>query len=136
MFTLADNLSNIMEILMNKRLLVFLIFTAFLLAACSSSAGTPASEAPSLPDESRPTETAAQKPTVEELPTATPADETTEVESKGSISASGTKMECTLVSDQPDVPAEYAAIFGVTEDDWVLGPDTAALTIVEYGDFQ
>jgi hypothetical protein len=58
------------------------------------------------------------------------------MESGGGSSAAGLKMECTLVSNQPDVPAEYAAIFGVTESDWVKGPETAALTIVEYGDFQ
>ena len=45
-------------------------------------------------------------------------------------------MECTMVSDQPEVPAELEAIFGVTEDDWVVGPESAAVTFVEYSDFQ
>ena len=45
-------------------------------------------------------------------------------------------MECTLVGDQPAAPAELVAIFEVKEDDWVQGPETAAVTIVEYSDFQ
>lgn len=44
--------------------------------------------------------------------------------------------ECTLVSAALDAPEAYAELFGVTERDWVYGPETAALTIVEYGDFQ
>lgn len=44
--------------------------------------------------------------------------------------------ECTLVSSQPDPPQEYAEIFAVSEDDWVIGPEDAAITLIEYGDFQ
>ncbi|MEN7974152.1 MAG: hypothetical protein ABFR47_10010, partial [Verrucomicrobiota bacterium] len=43
---------------------------------------------------------------------------------------------CTLTSSESETPSEFVELFGVTENDWVKGPETAALTIVEYGDFQ
>jgi hypothetical protein len=45
-------------------------------------------------------------------------------------------MECTLVSNLPEAPAELVEIFGVKDNDWVQGSDTAAVTFVEYSDFQ
>jgi len=34
-------------------------------------------------------------------------------------------------------PAEQESLFlPITEDDWVIGPETAAVTLIEYGDFQ
>jgi hypothetical protein len=43
---------------------------------------------------------------------------------------------CTLVSSLPDPAQEYAEVFAVTSDDWTLGPQDAAITLIEYGDFQ
>ena len=48
----------------------------------------------------------------------------------------GPQMECTVVGDQQAAPAELASILSVKENDWVSGPETAAVTIVEYSDFQ
>jgi hypothetical protein len=112
---------------MTKRYLALLL-TMFLLAACSGQEQALVTEAPLQEAETQPTETAA----------ATEAEPTeTEAAASGKVgTASGVQMECTLVSDQPDAPAEYVAIFGVTEDDWAIGPETAAVTFVEYGDFQ
>ncbi len=104
---------------MSKRLVVLFILILFLLAACSGAEQTPVSEAPASKGESEPTTAA---------PTQTSAPEKAAVR--------GPQMECTLVSDQPEVPAELEAIFGVTEDDWVKGPDAATVTFVEYSDFQ
>jgi hypothetical protein len=136
-----------MEISMNKLtrikpLVVLLLMTMLLLAACSSTVQSPSAEAPA---------TQADAPEAEALPTAAqpseaqPSEaqpvqveptETTAAKSGGDGSAAGTQMECTLVSDQPEVPAELEAIFGVTEDDWAVGPESAAVTFVEYSDFQ
>jgi protein-disulfide isomerase len=108
-----------------------------LLAACSTGVQNPVAEVPTMqasaPEaESQPTE--AQ--TIEALPTEVEPTETSAAKSGGEVSAAGSQMECTLVSDQPDVPPELEAFFGVTEDDWVVGPDSAAVTFVEYSDFQ
>jgi hypothetical protein len=126
-----------MEIPMTKRLFVLLILTFFLLAACNGEEQSPIAESPTPKTESLPEQAAP----VDEKPTeTTPVEETStdlaDSKSGGSDAAAGMQMECTLVSDQPDAPAELVAIFGVTEDDWVKGSDSAAVTFVEYSDFQ
>jgi len=121
----------------SKPLVILFLMTMLLLSACSTGAQSTLAEAPTTqaaaPEtESQPTEV---QPT-EALPTEVEPTETAVAKSGGQVSAAGSQMECTLVSDQPDVPAELVAIFGVTEDDWVIGPDSAAVTFVEYSDFQ
>lgn len=111
---------------MPKRLLVFMILILFVLAACSGDGQTPITEAPVPEVEPSPTEVEPTKIAPTASNPGTGANQP----------ATGPQMECTLVSDQPDAPAELVAIFGVTEDDWVKGPDTAAVTFVEYSDFQ
>jgi hypothetical protein len=122
---------------MPKRLLVYFILILFLLAACSGAeqaaiSGDPAPEAQPQPTEVEPTEV---EPT-EVKPTQPEPTETSAPEAGGDVASAGLQMECTLVSSQPDAPAEFVAIFGVKENDWVKGPETAAVTIVEYSDFQ
>ena len=106
---------------MIKRLLVPLMLIPLLLAACSGTQPATvvedAAPAVAAPPEAEP---------IQPDPTATSAPQV----------ATGPEMECTLVSNGSDAPAELVAIFGVTEDDWVQGPETAAVTIVEYSDFQ
>jgi hypothetical protein len=113
---------------MLKRLMVLLVF-ALLLVACSGVQPVSDSDAPAPEAQSKPTE--ADPIAVVSLPT-----ETAGPEPGDAVAPFGSQMECTLVSDQPDAPAELVAIFGVTENDWVEGPETAAVTIVEYSDFQ
>jgi len=105
---------------MFKRLLVIMMLIPLLLAACNgaqSAVDEGAAQAVAAPPEVAPTEPEA---------TATTAPP----------KASGPEMECTLVSNLPEAPAELVEIFGVKENDWVQGSDTAAVTFVEYSDFQ
>jgi preprotein translocase subunit SecG len=126
-----------LEISMNKLfrtkpLVILFLMTMLLLAACSSAAQSPTAEATAnqaAASETEPQSTEAQLAEAEPTQTET-------AKSGGQVSAVGTQMECTLVSDQPEVPAELEAIFGVTEEDWVVGPEGAAVTFVEYSDFQ
>ena len=120
-----------------KPLVILFLMTMLLLAACSSAAQSPAAEAPATQADAPETETQATEvqPT-EAQPAEIEPTETEAAKSGGDGSAAGTQMECTLVSDQPEVPAELEAIFGVTADDWVVGSDSAAVTFVEYSDFQ
>ena len=121
----------------SKPLVVLLLMTMLLLAACSSTEQSPSAEAPATQVEAFEAEA---QPTEAQPSEAQPAQveptETSAAKSGGDVSAVGTQMECTLVSDQPEVPAELEAIFGVTEDDWAVGPENAAVTFVEYSDFQ
>ena len=117
---------------MPKRLLVFMILILFLLAACSGDGQTPVDRI--TPVIETPAPEGKPDPTVVEPTEIKPT--TSDPGTTATLPATGLKMECTLVSDQPDAPAELVAIFGVTENDWVKGPDTAAVTFVEYSDFQ
>lgn len=50
---------------------------------------------------------------------------------------SGPEPSCTVSSPQPTPgPTEQTLFPPVNETDWALGPETASLTILEYGDFQ
>jgi hypothetical protein len=47
------------------------------------------------------------------------------------------QAHCTVVSRQPTPgPTEKSLFPPVSASDWVEGPDTAAITIIEYSDFQ
>ena len=116
---------------MTKRLLVSLL-ALFLLVACSAEEQAAVTEPSVQEAEPQPSETVF----TEETPTEVIPTEAAVSEPGSGVSASTGKMECTLVSDQPDTPAEFVEIFSVKEDDWVVGPETAAVTFVEYGDFQ
>ena len=49
----------------------------------------------------------------------------------------GEQMQCTLVSAQPTPGSTEQSLFPpVSQEDWVKGPDSAGLTIIEYSDFQ
>jgi hypothetical protein len=50
---------------------------------------------------------------------------------------SGTSAGCTVVSPQPTPgPTEQSIFPPVSDQDWMLGPQMASITIIEYGDFQ
>lgn len=103
---------------MLKKLLVPLLILPLIVAACGGEAQASLAEVPVAVADVAPK----VEPVVEPVSTETVAGEFT--------------SQCTLVSSALDAPEEYAQLFGVTERDWVYGPETAALTIVEYGDFQ
>ena len=128
-----------METHMSKKLPVILILLTVILTACSAGVQIPIDETPKPEEEIELVEAAPTEIEATDIPpTEEPATATADLQDtqgKGSSSAN-LKMECTLVSSQPEAPSEYAAIFSVKENDWVKGPDSAALTIVEYGDFQ
>ncbi len=99
----------------------FVLFLPLVIAACTGKA--------------EPT-SAAVLPTSTAGTTASPPPSPAVEPTPASASGIGFVSECTLVSSLPEAPSEFAELFGVTAEDWVDGPDTAALTIVEYGDFQ
>lgn len=116
---------------MFKRLLVILMLVPLLLAACSGDSSDVVEEGAALAVDAPP----AVEPAQPELP----EPESTKLEpttTTASPKVADREMECTLVSNLPEAPSELVEIFGVKDNDWVQGPDTAAVTFVEYSDFQ
>lgn len=97
-----------------------LILLSWLLAACQGAAAT---QAPFSSTESATSHAAveATQPERDERSPDTPA-----------INA-----QCSVVSGNPTPGPTQESIFApVSEVDWVLGSDTADITIIEYSDFQ
>jgi hypothetical protein len=119
-----------------KRLLKMLFFVLiFALAACSPAA----SPSPVAEVAQEPTATVASTPTSESVP-ATPT-QTTQLETQAIVKTPvplGDPMPgCQTISFNPTPEPTLQALFPAPgPEDWKQGLDTAAVTIVEYGDFQ
>jgi hypothetical protein len=114
---------------MLTRRLTLLVFIFLTLTAC----GTEEKPVEETVETSLP-ETAIILPT--ETPESQPITQGGLTEEHASVPIDYPVSECTLVSSLPDPSQEYANIFSVTKDDWIIGPEDAAVTIIEYGDFQ
>lgn len=122
---------------------LLLVLVLFSLSACVGAEKVAVETATNPPPtetvERLPTETAAATATSEIIPQIdeTPQGEAEDAGGEG-IQDAGEQLvsECTLISSLPDPPQEYAELFSVRGDDWVTGPEDAAITLIEYGDFQ
>jgi protein-disulfide isomerase len=105
---------------MLRRLLRLLILLSWLVAACQ---GTAVTQAPFSTSEPAPSQTRV---------------EATQPETEGeSPDTFAVNAQCSVVSGNPTPGATQESIFApVSEADWVLGSDTADITIIEYSDFQ
>jgi protein-disulfide isomerase len=117
---------------MRKRWMLIGIFLLLFLQACAAATPEPLLE-------TEPAATAEPAPATE----AAPAAEATQAVSDPEITppavdfAASGPASCTVVSTIPDPDPTVAALFApITDDDWVLGPPDAAVTILEYSDFQ
>jgi hypothetical protein len=112
---------------MHKKILTLLFAMALILAACQ---GAPANGEGEFPTEVPPV------PTNTALPP-TPVAAATATGPNAPAGVTGVS-QCTVVSRliAPD-PTE-ASLFpqASASDDWMIGPETAAVTIIEYSDFQ
>jgi PBP1b-binding outer membrane lipoprotein LpoB len=115
---------------MLKRTLIFLFLIAFFLTACqgqTTPVGTkpPAQETQAFATQSAPTDAASPVPAKTEAPTLEATEGATN------------EANCTMVSFIPTPnPTEQSLFPAPGDTDWVSGPDTAAMTIYEYSDFQ
>ena len=116
---------------MFKRIWLFILLAAVLLPACKS-ANQPTTAAPATTEKamaatSLPTRIAVSLPTAADTATVEPTVASTMETDPG--------PGCTLISYLPDDPS--GSLYPpVTEKDWVQGPATAQVTVIEYGDFQ
>lgn len=120
---------------MLKRTIIALLGLTLLLSACSTSQITPVdtAELPAAPPSA--TAEIAAAPEVVDLqpsPTAEAANPTAAEDDLPPVPSG-----CTVVTRQFAPEPTLSSIFPpVDPTDWSIGPETAALTIVEYGDFQ
>lgn len=111
---------------MLRRFLTLIIPLSWLLAACQGAAVTEAVDTPPAA-------------TVQPTPSATAQATPTNAPSPQARSAAtpSVQAQCTVVSRQPTPgPTEKSLFPPVSASDWVEGPDAAAITIIEYSDFQ
>ncbi|MEA2008967.1 MAG: hypothetical protein U9O54_07580 [Chloroflexota bacterium] len=98
---------------------VFFLLTIMLTACAGASKVEVVTEPQTAPT--------AAPPAVAHPPTATMEEEVAPV----------TAPICVAQEPKPTPPAEVVEIFTPNlEEDWIKGPEDAAVTIVEYGDFQ
>ncbi len=107
---------------MKKSVLLLVLGIAMLVLAACQSGAQPAATATSVPP------TATQ---VQPTPRAVPATPTKETAQNGEAPPAG----CTVVT-RSIIPTGESPFPAVTKDDWQLGPADAAVTIIEYSDFQ
>jgi len=115
---------------MQRRVLIVFILILLFLTGCQSQSATPAietgvQETKALATQSEPVGVASPIPPETELPAPTIT---------GEIPAAA---NCTVVSREPTPgPTEESLFPPPGESDWVIGPETAKMTIFEYSDFQ
>ncbi|MGW8224331.1 MAG: hypothetical protein ACWGOY_01270 [Anaerolineales bacterium] len=114
---------------MLKKLSISIVILATFLVACSSAITEAPTEPSAEPIESA--ENTGVASTVQPtLPVASPTLATVQAEESSDAN-------CTVVSHQPTPgPTEQSLVPPVGNGDWTYGPDDAAVTLIEYGDFQ
>ncbi len=107
---------------MPKRVLLFMLSVALALAACQEKTPAPSSPSPTA------TQTLASG--------ASQAQPTSTVLAQAATTSTQVPG-CTVISLQPTPgPTEQSLFPPHLDTDWVKGPDTASVTIIEYSDFQ
>jgi hypothetical protein len=110
---------------MLNRTLIPLLLLVFILAACGGNGQPVETEAP------------ATLPPEPSLPTETPLPPAATSTSGTSEQAVEPAAGCTVVSTSAEPSAEQESLFPrVSGEDYVKGPETAKVTIIEYSDFQ
>lgn len=115
---------------MKKQLTFLLVGLALVITGCAAQSTPPATSLPATAEASEASPTSAMTASpVAEQPTATSNPATTaEI---GPAAPPG----CTVVSQDTAAP-EDSPFPEISEQDWVLGPGDAYVSIIEYGDFQ
>lgn len=118
-----------------KRTCFALILMVLLAAACSPTRITPVAQV-ELPT-AAPSATIEIAPAPEAEDTPTPAAATGAGPTETIDDLPPVPSGCTVVTRQFAPEPTLSSVFPpVDQTDWSIGPETAALTIVEYGDFQ
>jgi PBP1b-binding outer membrane lipoprotein LpoB len=115
---------------MLRRMLVVLFVLSLFLAGCQSQTATPAT-GPAVQ------ETKASVTQSDPFGDASPVSPETEPPAPTTSGDESAVANCTVVSREPTPgPTEESMFPPPGESDWVVGPETATMTIYEYSDFQ
>lgn len=114
---------------MLKKIITLLLFFAFLLAACGAEVQTPESGGTVQEESPAPEVTEAEES--EAASAEEPTDEPQAESEPGEFVS-----QCSIAGSLAEAPTQFEELFAVSDSDWVVGPEDAAITIVEYGDFQ
>ncbi len=110
-----------------RRLLFVILLSSLVLVACQSETPQPFKEA-STTVSSR---SSAEIPSASDEPISAPTL-SANIETVGEPAPG-----CTVVSPRPTPgPTQESIFYPIDEDEWATGPETAQLTLIEYGDFQ
>ena len=122
-----------METFMSAKVRFGLFILGVLLTACASNQTELPNPLPTIqPEPSATLEIILQQATPS--PSALPSPTATESEPED---LPPVPSGCTVVTQQYSPEPTQQSIFPpVSSTDWIIGPDTAAVTLVEYGDFQ
>jgi PBP1b-binding outer membrane lipoprotein LpoB len=107
---------------MLKKIIVLMVILSVFLAACQSAASEPSAE-PTAESPVEPETTSTDLPPLPEVSPTPGSEQATEQ----------AEANCTVVSRQPPAGSTEPL---VTDNDWTQGPDDAAVTFIEYSDFQ
>ena len=119
-----------------KRWVFLIIFTSLIIVSCQGN--TPGTSEGNTETEAvhtieAPTNTPVE---TEVIQTATAAEQTT-TPSDEDVTNDSPPPGCTVVSPRPTPgPTEQSLFPPASDEDWITGPENAAITIIEYGDFQ
>jgi phosphohistidine phosphatase SixA len=114
---------------MLKKFSISMVILAIFLVACSSSSTKVPTETSAEPIETA-ENTGVEGTAKPTLPLASPTSGTDQA-------VESSEANCTVVSHQPTPgPTEQSLVPPVGNGDWTYGPDDAAVTFIEYGDFQ
>jgi len=103
---------------MARKFLFILVVTTVLISACSIPAATV------IPTDSATAPTEAVKAV------------STETDQVSSSADDDMMPGCTLTTNTEPQPTEESLFGPITESDWVIGPEDATVTLIEYSDFQ
>ena len=127
---------------MRTKILILAMLAALLLGACQSSTATPTSQEAIQPTQAAATDTTqpeqAASSTETLAPAETPTPAITPSPAETLAVASGEPMPgCRVIGSQFEPNPTMEALFpAVSEKDWVKGPSDAAVTILDFSDFQ
>jgi hypothetical protein len=114
---------------MPKRVLLPAILIAWMLVSCQVK--------PSTPTDIGSTSAPAAQPTALATVSSTHTPASSPVPSPEPASTTSIPQGCTVVSPQPTPgPTEQSIFPPVSDKDWIQGPGTAHVTLLEYSDFQ